>query len=106
MKEKNCYTCRWGGDGEELNDLGHCWLHNGEVWCQPPREEGCPEWEMSHYAVGYRDGVWDMFVTISNAYHGKQYYFLQSNEMVYSRESGRYMTKGEAVNEFLRRLNE
>ena len=43
--ERNCYTCAYGGDGEEVNDLGHCWLHNGEVdFKQPPKNDGCKEW--------------------------------------------------------------
>ena len=43
--EKNCYTCFWGGDGEEIDDCGHCWKHNGEVdFEQPPKDQGCDEW--------------------------------------------------------------
>ena len=43
--EKNCYTCFWGGDGEEIDDRGHCWMHNGEVdFTQPPKDQGCDEW--------------------------------------------------------------
>lgn len=42
---KTCYTCAWGGSGEEINDLGPCWLHNGEVdFHQPPKDQGCDEW--------------------------------------------------------------
>lgn len=43
---KCCLTCRWVGRGEELNDYGHCWKHNGEAdFEQPALEEGCAEWE-------------------------------------------------------------
>lgn len=57
-------------------------------------------------ALEYADGEWDMFELISTAYYGKQCYFLQDNEMVYSRASGKYMTFSEAVDEFLREIVE
>ena len=45
MNTHNCYNCLFGGDGEELNDFGYCWKHNGEVdYHQPPRDKGCEEW--------------------------------------------------------------
>lgn len=44
---------------------------------------------------------WEMFLLITNAYYGKQYYFRESNEIVYSRASNKYMTVDEAVEEFL-----
>ena len=44
--EDSCYSCFYGGDGEEICDRGHCWLHNGEVeFVQPPKELGCDEWK-------------------------------------------------------------
>lgn len=49
----------------------------------------------------YEKGEWDMFETITSAYNGKQYYFLQDDGSVYSRESGKYLTKAEAYDEFL-----
>lgn len=40
-----CYNCYYGGDGEELDDYGHCWKHNGEVdFDQPDKDDGCEEW--------------------------------------------------------------
>ena len=47
-----------------------------------------------------------MFVTISSLYHGKQYYFLQDDGIVYSRDSGRYMTVEAAYDEFFGRIGE
>jgi len=45
-EKKSCYSCHWGGDGKEVNDVGHCWKHNGEPdFIQPPKCEGCDEWE-------------------------------------------------------------
>lgn len=42
----NCYNCGHGGDGEEVADRGHCWLHNGEPdFEQPDRNLGCDEWK-------------------------------------------------------------
>ena len=61
---------------------------------------------MSEYDKGFRDGKWEMFVSISTTYHGKQYYFLQEDGLVYSRESCQYMTREEAINEFLWRIVE
>lgn len=58
---------------------------------------------------GYYAGEWDMFVRISSAWHGKQYYFLKDGEdgdMVYSRQSCKYMTRDEAIKEFLDTIDE
>ena len=43
-----CYTCKWCGTGEEIDDYGHCWKYNGEA--DPPNHKvdktvGCDEWE-------------------------------------------------------------
>lgn len=48
----------------------------------------------------YEKGKWDIFVLLSSAWWGKQYYFLQDNGIVYSRKSGKYMTRDEAYCEF------
>ncbi len=46
MEDRNCFTCFYGGDGEEINDLGHCWLHNGDAdFKQPDPNAGCHEWQ-------------------------------------------------------------
>lgn len=49
----------------------------------------------------YDKGEWEMFELITSAYFGKQYYFIEDNVLVYSRESNKYMTKDEAIREFL-----
>ena len=49
----------------------------------------------------YEKGEWDMFLLITSAWNGKQYYFRQDDGSVYSRESGKYLTKEEAYDEFL-----
>ena len=39
-EKKNCYNCLSGGDGNEVDDRGHCYKHNGEKdFEQPPKEE-------------------------------------------------------------------
>ena len=48
----------------------------------------------------YEKGEWDMFVLLSSAWYGKQCYFLQDNEIVYSRNSCKYMNRDEAYVEF------
>lgn len=52
----------------------------------------------------YDRGMWDMFVRISSAWHGKTYYFLQDNGTVYSRDSCTYMTVDEAYREFINKV--
>jgi hypothetical protein len=54
----------------------------------------------------YELGQWEMFIEISNAYYGKQYYFLQDNGWVYSRKSCKYMNVYEAYNEFIKEIRE
>lgn len=50
----------------------------------------------------FERGEFEMFELITSVYYGKQYYFLQDNGMVYSRESGKEMVMDDAVSEFLR----
>ena len=52
----------------------------------------------------FERGRWDMFVGMTNFYYGKQYYFLQDDGTVYSRQSGKYMSVEEAYKEFSRTL--
>ena len=52
----------------------------------------------------YERGRWDMFELITSVYHGKQYYFLQDNDTVYSRESGEEMQREKAYGEFQDKL--
>ena len=49
--------------------------------------------------------AWDVFDRITSAYHGKQYYF-QTGNKVYSRDSGKYLTQQEALDEFVERISE
>ena len=43
--ERTCYSCFWGGDGEEVDDCGHCYKHNVEVdFRHPAKNAGCGEW--------------------------------------------------------------
>ena len=50
----------------------------------------------------FERGKFEMFDLITSVYYGKQYYFLQDNGMVYSRESGKEIVMDDAVSEFLR----
>ena len=45
--------------------------------------------------------AYEMFELISGVYFGKQYYFEDKNDMVYSRLSNRYNTKDDALKKFL-----
>ena len=53
----------------------------------------------------YDAGRWDMFEHITSIWYGKQCYFLQDDGQVYSRMTCEYMSKEEAVNEFLTEIN-
>ena len=54
----------------------------------------------------YECGEWDMFELITSAWYGKQYYFLNDDLTVYSRLSHKNMTRKDAINEFIRGINE
>jgi len=54
----------------------------------------------------YELGQWDMFVTLSSAWWGKQYYFLQDNGWVYSRDSCGHITVEQAYAEFVKRIGD
>ena len=45
--------------------------------------------------------AWELFELITSAWHGKEYYFEEEHNLVYSRASNKLMTKDEAVSEFL-----
>ena len=48
----------------------------------------------------------DVLAVLAGAYHGKQYYFLQDNGMIYSRDSGKYMKLDDAISEFASRIGD
>lgn len=52
----------------------------------------------------HRDEAWEMFSLITSVWYGKQYYFMQDNGLVYSRKSHLTMTKGDALDEFLKEI--
>lgn len=52
----------------------------------------------------YERGQWEMFSLLTSVYWGKQYYFMEDNGLVYSRDSGKYMTFDDAVCEFTKKI--
>ena len=53
----------------------------------------------------YDRGRWDVFNLITSVWYGKQCYFLQDkNDIVYSRNSGKYMTLENAILEFVEEI--
>lgn len=53
----------------------------------------------------FERGQYSALQWISSVYHGKQYYFLQDNGTIYSRDSGKYLPSTEsAIEEFVERL--
>lgn len=48
-----------------------------------------------------------MFELITSAWYGKQCYFLEDDEsIVYSRNSGRYLSRAAAIDEFLNQIGD
>lgn len=71
------------------------WLFN-KVKSDLAKEDINPEIEIID------DASWDLFICITSAYFGKQYYFVQSNGEIYSRKSEKYLkNKDEAIAEFI-----
>ncbi len=52
----------------------------------------------------YERGKWETLNLLSSAEYGKQCYFLQENDLIYSRETGNYLTLEDAITEFANRL--
>lgn len=52
-------------------------------------------------------GEWNMLILISSAWYGKQCYFEEDNdEIVYSKLSGKLLSKEDAVKEFIKEISE
>ena len=51
-------------------------------------------------------GEWDMFELLTSVWHGKQYYFKQDNDMVYSRASCKTMPVQDAIKEFMKEIDD
>ena len=51
-----------------------------------------------------KDGEWDMFELITSAWYGKQCYFKENNNIVYSRISHQLMSVNDAINEFIKEI--
>lgn len=53
-------------------------------------------------------GEWNMFILLSSAWYGKECYFEQDNYtgIIYSRLSGKTMSREDAVKEFIREISE
>lgn len=92
-----------------------CQLHEGDMYvdCSHcPYYLTCTQCDLRLHkdAIAYikqlEDSRFDMFNLISSAWHGKQYYFLQDNGMVYSRESCKEMTFDQVIEEFIGRLED
>lgn len=52
------------------------------------------------YIVQLESREWELFDLLSSAWHGKQYYFKQDDGTVYSRQSCKYLTFDQAIDEF------
>ena len=54
----------------------------------------------------YERGEYELLLLLSSAWYGKQYYFAQSNGIIYSRDSGKYMSLDEAISEFAKKIGD
>ena len=75
---------------------------------KPPKQPYRPDnWCFSYtYRVPKLSEAETLFITLSSAYWGKQYYFKESNGLWYSRYSATYLPFQDAVAEFTRKLSE
>lgn len=53
-------------------------------------------------------GEWNMFTLLSSAWYGKQCYFEEDNdnEIIYSKFSGKLMSREDAIKEFIKEISE
>ena len=53
-------------------------------------------------------GEWNMFILLSSAWYGKQCYFEEDNdnEIIYSKFSGKLMSREDAIKEFIKEISE
>lgn len=54
----------------------------------------------------YERGEFDVLDLLAAAWHGKQYYFLQNDGSVYSRDSGKDMSLDDAISEFANKIGD
>ena len=54
----------------------------------------------------YERGRFEVLDVLSTAWHGKQYYFMAEDGLVYSRASVKAMTPDEAIREFANRIGD
>ena len=53
----------------------------------------------------YQRGEWDMFERVTSVWYGKQCYFRQDDDdIVYSRNSHKYMKRDDAYDEFIKAI--
>ena len=63
-----------------------------------------PEQPRSSAMTAYELGKFETLDMLATAWYGKQYYFPQENDIVYSRESVKNMTLDDAIAEFANKL--
>lgn len=75
----------------------------GEVGVKVNKDEliRALKYDRGQYDKGHADGEWELFELITSTYFGKQYYFVEDNGLVYSRETHKHMTRDDAISEFL-----
>ncbi len=54
----------------------------------------------------YERGEYEILLLLSSAWYGKQCYFAQDNGIIYSRDSGEYMSLDEAISEFASKIGD
>lgn len=79
---------------------------NGDTERKVGRMRGIGKDLQAAFNLGYERGRFDALDAISSVYHGKQYYFLEDNGTVYSRDSCKYLTLEEAIYEFAEKFGD
>lgn len=62
--------------------------------------------ELNRRGVMMDSSAWELFELITFTYYGKTYYFPEDSGLVYSRVSHKYMTKEQALDEFLNEIGD
>ena len=104
---KSCENCKYSARYKD--NFGNCWYVCMGQKNMPRVKENdcCPSWASPTALDSYERGWWDMFELITSAWYGKQCYFLEDDEsIVYSRNSGRYLSRAAAIDEFLNQIGD
>jgi hypothetical protein len=88
-------------DADALKDYYGKWSNNHTEFLKPEIDRYIDAQPTIDPESLRKKGEWDMFSLITSVYFGKEYYFLEKNDVVYSRLSHEYKSREGAIQEFL-----